>query len=113
MTTFKNGPADGQTLMLKRTPIYLRVTLKQKAGKIIADALNEIGDTPQDDEELFAYIVTARPVAHVHMNCGRGRGGFFPIVQYTFIEEQPSDEIMRDQAAWEKWVDSHPRPAGL
>ena len=38
MTTFQDGPAKGMTLMLKRTPVYLRVVCS--LGKV--DALDQL-----------------------------------------------------------------------
>lgn len=98
MTTFTDGPAKGQTLMLKRAAKFLRVT--QADGKF--DALDQIGDTPKPEETLFAYVLTGE-VGHCHLNMGRGRGGFYPIATYRLVPEQPSQATMRLQGAWEAW----------
>lgn len=52
MTRFIDGPAEGVTLMLKRTPVYLRV-VRNRQGKW--DALDQLDDSPASDEEIFVY----------------------------------------------------------
>lgn len=98
MTTFKDGPAQGQTLMLITTPIFLRVT--EQNGKW--DALNIKGDKALPAEKLHAYLlVEHRGSAFVDGKRCRGR---FPLVTYAYIEAQPGDHIMRDNEAWVRWV---------
>lgn len=47
MTTFIDGPAKGQTLMLRRNPVYLIVT--EENGKF--DALDQLEDAPKPTEK--------------------------------------------------------------
>lgn len=101
MTSFVNGPAKGQTLMLKCTPRFLRVT---EFGVGIWDALDAPGDTPLPKEKLYAYELKEH-LGNVHLNRGGGHGGFYPIATYTFIVEQPSDEEMRDSERWGRWCE--------
>lgn len=108
MTTFEDGPANGQTLMLKRAARFLRVV--ECAGKF--DALDQPEDTPHSAETIYAYEVIEKPCM-CHLNAGGGRGGFYPVAMYRFIPEQPSDADMRDTDKWAYWCDerakSHPR----
>lgn len=105
MTTFKDGPAQGQRLMLRRAPIFLRVT-----SFTVWDALDQPEDTPEPSENLFAYVLAGEP-GHCHISTrgkdGRRGGGFYPIAEYRYVEQQPDDATMRDNAAWRKWCESH------
>lgn len=98
MTRFLNGPAEGQTLMLRRAPIFLRVV--EKAGKW--DALDQLGDSPESGETLHAYRISKRPQGHVHLNAGKA-SGFYSMASYLLCEKQPTAEEMRDSRAWESW----------
>ncbi len=107
MTTFKDGPAAGKTLMIRRAPYYLRVTSHPIDG---VDALDQIGDTAKDDEMLTAYRVIGTPGA-VHLNTGRKPGGgFYPVATYEMVAKQPMDAEMRTNAAWKTWCEAN-KPA--
>lgn len=98
MTTFEDGPARGHTLMLKRTPIFLRVVALN--GKW--DALDQPADSPDAAETIFAYKLHEHK-GSCHINAGRGRSGFYPIATYRLVPEQPTDATMREQ--WTPWCD--------
>ncbi len=99
MTTFDNGPARGKAMLLKRTPIYLRVVVGEK-GKV--DALDQIGDQPTASETLHAYRLSgSRGVCHI--NARGGAGGFWPSATYALVDLQPTDAVMRDITAWRAW----------
>lgn len=100
MTTFEDGPAKDKHLMLHRCARFLRVV--ECAGKF--DALDQPEDTPAANETLYAYE-TEGPTGHAHVNMGRGRGGFYPIVSYRFVKDQPSDAEMRTNGAWRAWCE--------
>lgn len=104
MTTFKGGPADGQTLMLKRAPVFLRV-VREEGGTSI-DALDQLDDVANPREELFAYVCIEMNGC-VHINRGGGRGGFYPIATYRFLEPQPEDDDMRANESWRDWTRNH------
>lgn len=105
MTTFQDGPAKGQTLMLKRAAMFLRV-VQNAEGKW--DALDQPEDTPAMDEKLFAYEITGKPYM-VHLNCGRGKGsGFYPGPSYRFVTNQPTDSQMRQASEWDAWCKRQP-----
>lgn len=94
MTTFEDGPAKGQTLMLHRLVRFLRVT-KDK-GKW--DALDLINDEPMDSEKLYAYELRDHK-GSIHTN----PGGFFPVASYKFCVVQPTDTEMRKESTWHDW----------
>ncbi len=98
MTHFIDGPAAGQTLMLKRAPLYLRVVEKNGAW----DALDQLEDTPDPAEKIYAYERVGKP-GQVHINQGSGRGGWFTMAEYSLVADQPGDVVMRDPESWRKW----------
>lgn len=103
MTRFLNGPAEKQTLMLQRAPLFLRVTRDGDKW----DALDQIEDTPRRGEQLFTYRRTGQAgFCHIQTAGKNGRrgGGFYAMAEYSFTEVQPSDEIMRDAAKWQQWT---------
>jgi hypothetical protein len=103
MTRLIDGPAQGKTLMLTRAPTYLRVVI---AADGTVDALNRPEDSPRADERLYAYLAHGER-GSVHLNMGRGRGGFYALAEYKLIADQPSDETMRDTSLWRQWVVRH------
>ena len=99
MTTFQDGPAKGQSLMLSRAVMFLRVV--ELAGKF--DALDQPDDKPAGGEKIYAYEIASTP-RMCHIRASGGRGGFYPIVEYRFIQEQPADADMRTTERWRAWV---------
>jgi hypothetical protein len=98
MIEFLDGPAAGQRLMLKRAPLYLRVT--EMLGEW--DGLDQIEDEPRREETLYAYRVEGER-SQVHI-LKRGPGsGFYARAYYRFIAQQPADAVMRDQVQWQQW----------
>jgi hypothetical protein len=81
--------------MLRNSPRWLRVTYGQ--GKW--DALDQWEDTPRPDEKLYCYQL-AEITGHAHINMGRGRGGFYPIATYKYVEPQLTDQQMRNADLW-------------
>jgi hypothetical protein len=100
MTTFTDGPAKGQKLMLHRVCVFLRV-VRGADGKW--DALDQLVDEPKAEEKLYAYTIVGQP-SMMHLNCGRNsRSGFYACADYRLVEPQPSDEDMRSNGRWTKW----------
>ncbi len=112
MTTFTDGPAKGQNLMLRRAPYLLRVCLERDlTGAVVkCDALDQPEDDAGPGEELHAYRLTGRPVP-CHIRASGGRGGFYQIGTYEVVPEQPTDAQMRDNAAWTEWCHTPERIA--
>lgn len=106
MTTFRDGPAKGQTLMLKRSPIYLRVT--ELLGTW--NALDQLADVWEPGEALYCYRLAEKP-GYMHVNTGRRPGGgSYPLSSYELVAEQPPAETMKDNALWREWTNKQPRP---
>jgi hypothetical protein len=104
MTTFEDGPAFGQTLLLRRAPFFLRVTFSPERKW---DALDQLKDQPEPEETITVYR-KVRESGWVHL-CGRGRGavsGRFVIAVYRLHGEQPADETARSIREWRKWCEA-------
>jgi hypothetical protein len=103
MTSFQDGPAKGQNLNLQRTPRFLRVT--EKLGSF--DALDQLDDEPEWGDVLYAYeiIPGATATAHISMRGkgGRREGRWIRMAIYSFLENQPEQEIMKHTALWQAW----------
>ena len=102
MTTFEDGPAKGQRLMLKHAPEFLRVVVDEKEKW---DALDLPTDTPRPEELIYAYRLSEK-TGMCHINAGRGRSGFYTIARYGFVKSQPTSAMMRDTVAWQAWCES-------
>lgn len=104
MTTFVDGPAKGQTLMLKRSPCCLRVTVKETGDKskpVKYDALDQLEDKPEFGETVYVYELTAIPgVAFID---GAKIHGRYSIAQYKLMNYQPSYAVLIDNDRWEQW----------
>lgn len=112
MTRFLDGPAIGKTLMLKRAPFFLRVTVSESREKKTFDALDQLEDQPRPNEDLFVYEMVGKP-GSCHVRCGNGGSGFYMVADYKMVEVQPEDIILRDTAKWAEWVDQEAKRRGL
>lgn len=99
MTTFEDGPAKGQCLLLERAPVFLRVV---HVRMVHWDALDKTDDRPRDDETIHVYRI-ASEVGMCHINRRGGGGGFYTCARYRYVESQPSDEQVRDTSKWREW----------
>jgi hypothetical protein len=84
MTTFLDGPAKGQHLMLKASPKILRVVVD---GKGHWDALDLPSDKPRPDETVHLYEL-AEHHGGCFIDCGgkaKGASGFYQIATYRYV----------------------------
>ena len=97
--SFHGGPAEGTKLAFSRFPLYLRVVVDDKGN---VDVLDQLSDTPRDNETIHAYRMLLRAK---NMGIACGRGGCKPIIDgaYRYIEVQPDDATMMDHARWAEW----------
>ena len=102
MITFRNGPAKGVTLMVRRAPLLVRV-VKGKEW----DALDGYGDTPQPEETIHVYRrVTG--VTRVHLLTPKRAGsGWFERAEYVHSAAQPEDATARSMITWRQWCMDH------
>jgi len=105
---FKDGPARGQFLRLKRAPVFLRVV----QGLNGFDALDLPTDTPRAGELIYAYMRTG-PDGWCHLDgrdpkTGKRWSETNATGSYALCREQPPDATMRDAAKWQAWCASQP-----
>lgn len=98
-------PLCRTSLSLKRTPRYLRFTFRGLAScSQNWDALDQLEDTPEEWEQLFAGKLTSRGTMHLdRVVNGRRVGEWHATAEYTPIDPQPTDDVMRDRAKWQRW----------
>lgn len=106
MTTFLDGPAKGNTLMLKRTVIILRVTVGPTGQW---DALDQVEDQAATDELIHVYVLW-QCKGTTHIRAAKGRGGFYNMVAYKHLEPflnqpLPPQQALRDNKRWFDWCD--------
>lgn len=110
MTKFTDGPAAGKVLALRRAPFFLRVVQSITHGEV--DALDQLDDQPRPSESIYVYRQTKNEGGAFICSRGtkakRAASGYFPLVQYSLNGEQPSDEVLRDNAKWQEWCFSQP-----
>lgn len=97
MIRFVDGPAAGVTLMLRRAPLYLRVTKGPHW-----DALDQLNDFPDPDEVLTAYRRVGTP-GMVHIDFTRKRSAWFAVATYRVVPDQPPDRVVRSTYLWRAW----------
>ena len=96
MTTFLDGPAQGEALQLKRTPVYLRVV---QNGPVF-DALDQLGDEPEETELIYVYQITGPVQAWTLTPQGR-----IPVATYRHVQPQPHDQQVRLTHCWRAWTE--------
>lgn len=100
MTRFLDGPAAGKFLPLRRAPVFLRVVTDGKKW----DALDQLDDVPEDNERIFVYLISG-PIGRSIVCARGGRGGIYMAASYRFFEQQPGDDILRDNEKWREWTE--------
>lgn len=107
MTTFTNGPAKGQTLLLRRSPVYLRVVFDSRNF----DALDQPDDEPRRNERVYIYELQETK-GHVFLDGPKCRG-CFAIASYSMVLNPPNEATMRDTDAWAQWCATRGMPEHL
>ena len=103
MIRFLDGPAMGQTLMLKSAPEFLRVTCAARELVPKWDALDQPNDTPQPYETITVYErIGDSHLVHVRMS-GKG-SGFYRTGEYQLLRPEPPADVVRDNARWREWL---------
>lgn len=101
MIQFLDGPAEGETLMLRRAPHFLRVVISPRGN---VDALDQIDDEPRPRERIFVYRLASTP-SRYHIRCSpRSSSGMFMQAKYRLFDPQPADEVLRDTKEWQAWA---------
>ena len=93
------------SLILDRTPKFLRFTQTGVPPDIRWNALDKLEDTPIPEEQLLAARLAQ--VAPVHIDgvdrSGIRFGQWHTSVEYEPVEPQPAEDTMRDTAKWQAW----------
>ena len=99
---FVNGPACGTTLDLKRAPLLLRVVIGPKG----VDALDQLDDEPQADEQIHVYRLVGNVGRGIACSRGRRGGGCmsYLVARYVLHDPQPTDAAARDRESWRTWA---------
>jgi hypothetical protein len=105
VSSFRGGPADGQTLTNGRQPRFLRIVTS--GAKV--DCLDQLDDVAAPDESIAVYrlvdaghyarVRVARPVTCIDF--------------WTGLYEHVADvdgELVRDNEAWREWCRAQPHP---
>lgn len=101
MITFLDGPAQGCTLALRRSPIFLRA-VRARNGRW--DALDLPQDEPRPNEQVHVYLKVADH-GRVHLRLSpRSASGFYANAEYRVYDRPPADEVLRDGEAWRAWA---------
>lgn len=98
MCKLLDGPGAGQSFVVKRCPVFLRVVHSKASGW---DVLNEKDDTPKDDEEVYVYQRVSEPVkAFVD---GTGLHTLMVIAEYKFLDLMIGENLIRSNENWKWW----------
>jgi hypothetical protein len=103
MVTFLDGPAEGESLALRRIPVLLRV-VRSRTGNW--DALDQLDDEPKPTETITIYrrrddLEVSK--YHVRSRC-RCESGFYWTASYSVLPEQPTDDQVRATSSWRAWA---------
>jgi hypothetical protein len=93
-----DGPAAGKSFAIRRAPLLLRLVHEERRDRW--DALDQVGDFPQDDEKVFVYqrapgswgVCYVRP-------CGRYEMG-----RYSQVATDVDEAVLRETSAWQEWA---------
>lgn len=103
---FLDGPAAGQMIELRNPTIMLRVV---RAADGTWDALDMPEDVAREDETVFVYRATLKPITVVHVDYrdkqGRRCGKWHQDAEYRVLPDPPCDEILRKLKLWREWCD--------
>ena len=99
MSTFIKGPAEGQLLMLRRAPRFLRVVVDTS---LKWDALDQLEDHPAANEAIHVYEICSAP-CYIHLSAKGPAGGNYITAEYRYVEPPPADSKVRDNKAWRAW----------
>jgi hypothetical protein len=97
MLTLIDGPCKGAYLV-KRSPMFLRAVQNAKGEN---DLLDQIEDTPAEDEKIYVYLMEGNPgTIHIH---GAKVHGWYALAQYHYLPNVDG-ETLRDNVTWQAWA---------
>lgn len=104
-----DGPAAGARLPLHRCPVYLRVVIDRRTGKI--DALDQLDDTPRAGEAVHVYQGDPATLFALRSDiivCVRGEHGGLAAAatakgEYHYLADVDGEQL-RGTGTWRAWV---------
>lgn len=100
------GEADGDVIALQRAPLMLRVVISRlRCGRLHVDALDQLDDTPGDQERILVYRRQQEPESIGMFDSSQYRGPFAQW-NYHYLAEPPDAEV-RATEAWRAWAAAH------
>ena len=106
MIRFLDGPAGGQSLMLQRAPLMLRVVINPRDPDGTWDALDSPDDTPRRGEVIHVYRRVTE-TSFVHLRVSGPGSGFYLIASYSFWRGHPRSEYLARTVVWRAWARLH------
>jgi hypothetical protein len=88
------------SLLLRRAPLFLRVVRDSRT--LGWDALDQLADVPQPDEQLFIYRRVS-DVGRIHVDRARRHGGSIWAAVATYEYVKDADVDARDTRKWQTW----------
>lgn len=105
-TVFFSHPLCRTSLLLARTPRFLRFACTDVGGDRKWDALDQLDDEAADGEYLFAAEYESAGCVHIDgMRDGKRFGEWRRTVTYDPVGPQPPQDVMRDNAKWRAWCE--------
>ena len=114
---FLDGPAAGRSLGLRRVPLFLRVTIDRRSGRV--DALDQLDDVPMPGEAVHVYQgdrETLMALPQDWIICVRTADGMGRAATGSGDYRHRPDvdgEQLRDTGAWRAWCRAQPEAAEL
>lgn len=101
MVEFIDGPAQGETLVLRNSPVMLRVVRSSRGNW---DALDYPDDEPRPQERVFVYRLVGQPGRYHVKATKKSESGFCADAKYTYHYPPPSDDYeVRTKDGWDRW----------
>lgn len=92
-------------LSLKRAPRYLRFVVRgSERCSRNWDALDQPHDQPELGERVIAALKSSSGSMHLDRTVnGRRVGEWYETAIYWPVEEQPPEDVLRDNQNWQEW----------
>lgn len=95
----KDGPAQGLSFTIARSPTFLRIVKDQTTGEW--DCLDQLHDVATDSEDVYVYRQTSW--SHVRA-VEKDKSGFYTTYQEIPINTATSRRL-KNNRKWRAWVD--------
>ena len=97
-------PTFKGALTLSRAPKFLRFTVAGPLSKGSWDALDQLDDVAQPEEQVFAARLIRKGTVHIDRVVKRKRvGEWITTAEYKMLDDGPPESVLRDGDAWRAW----------